>query len=532
MKHDIGAGSLEDGSRLAKIVFSLSTIAVFTKIFGFAEKLVIAGFFGTKAKADVYFGATTIMLSIVWFVRELMYPSLLPVFANALSKPPSAARSLFRKCLLSAAVFLGICSLVLGLLPGVVSTVLLPGFSNDKRLVTANLLRMLAPATLMLGLGMVTYTTLNARRKFLKAAFPEALLKLFVTVGLIALLPALHIYAFGLVLGIGSLAYLIAHLYFIPESRFLLVRGDERDDGGHFKRVLLLMGPLVVGVVFSYISGLIDNLLASKLPGGHLSYLNYAKKLIDAILLIGPVALVTVVYSQLSHLASANEREKLRDLVFKALRLLIYLTAPIACVLVVLRQPIIRCLFQRGEFDVGSTVGTSGAFMVYALGLSTLSLETLLVHSFFSLSDTKTPVKFGILCVLLDIGLAIALLKPLGYFGIAGAFVISKTVKIVILSAILHKRLEGLFDRSIIAFGAKLAVVTCAVWSATTLLVAVENSGSFLQTAIFDVLLPGLGALAAFIFCSYALRIEEFKAMVSLLRYRKAGVKALYEETK
>ncbi|UCG49947.1 MAG: murein biosynthesis integral membrane protein MurJ [Phycisphaerales bacterium] len=531
MKQDIGAGGLEEGSRLAKIVFSLSTIAIFTKIFGFAEKLVIAGFFGTKAKADVYFGATTIMLSIVWFVRELMYPSLLPVFADALSKPPSAPRSLFRKAFVSAAVFLGICSLVLGLLPGVVTTVLLPGFSNEKRLVTANLLRMLAPATLMLGLGMVTYTTLNARRKFLKAAFPEALLKLFVTVGLIALLPVLGIYSFGLVLGVGSLAYLIAHLYFIPESRFMLVRGDP-DDGGPFKRVLLLMGPLVVGVVFSHISGLIDNLLASKLPGGHLSYLNYAKKLIDAILLIGPVALVTVVYSQLSHLASANERQKLRNLVIKTFRLLMYLTVPIACMLVVLRQPIIRCLFQRGQFDVDSTLGTSGAFMVYALGLSTLSLETLLVHSFFSLSDTKTPVKFGVLCVFLDIGLAIALLKPLGYYGIAGALVLSKTVKIVILSAILHKRLEGLFDRSIMAFGAKLIVIGCAVWSVLKLLVAVENSDSFLQTAVFDVILPGIGALAAFVLCSYALRIEEFKAMVSLVRYRKAAVKALYEETK
>ena len=532
MKQDIGLGSLEEGSRLAKIVFSLSTIAVFTKIFGFAEKLVIAGFFGTKAKADVYFGATTIMLSIIWFIRELMYPSLLPVFAGALSKPPSAPRSLFRKAFLSAAVFLGVCSLVLGLLPGAVTTVLLPGFSNEKRLVTANLLRMLAPATLLLGLGMVTYTTLNARRKFLKAACPEAVLKLFVTVGLIALLPLLGIYAFGLVLGVGSLAYLIVHLYFIPESRFLLARRDDPDDGGHFKRVLLLMGPLVVGVVFSHVSALIDNLLASKLPGGHLSYLNYAKKLIDAILLIGPVALVTVVYSQLSHLASANEREKLRNLVTKTFRLLVYLTVPIACMLVVLRQPIIRCLFQRGQFDVSSTVGTSGAFMVYALGLSTLSLETLLVHSFFALSDTKTPVKFGILCVLLDIGLAIALLKPLGYSGIAGALVISKTVKIVILSAILHKRLEGLFDRSIIAFGAKLVVIASVVWSVMRLVVAVENSDSFLQTAVFDLVLPGIGALVAFVLCSYALRVEEFKAMVSLVRYRKAAVKALYEETK
>ena len=89
--------SIEQRFRLVRTVFSLSTIAICTKVFGLAEKFVIAHFFGTGDTADVYFASTGIILSIVWLVRELMYPSFLPVFAGTLSNSASASGNLFRK---------------------------------------------------------------------------------------------------------------------------------------------------------------------------------------------------------------------------------------------------------------------------------------------------------------------------------------------------------------------------------------------------------------------------------------------------
>jgi putative peptidoglycan lipid II flippase len=523
---------IEGKFQLAKTVFSLSTIAVCTKIFGFVEKFVIAHFFGTGDTADVYFASTGIVLSIIWLVRELMYPSLLPVFAGSLSKSASTSGNLFRKVFLSTAGFLTIAVLFLAFFPGFLTNILVPGFSEFKRLMTANLLRALTPAAFFLGLSMVTYTTLNARRNFLKAAFPEAALKLIIVVGLVFLIPVLGIYALALVMGIGGLSCLLIQLYFIPERAFLLKQNANVTNTEHFRKVLLLMGPLVVGVIFSRISGLVDNLLASTLPTGNLSYLGYSKKLIDAILLIGPVALITVIYSHLSHLASAGDYAKFADLVLRSFRLLVYLSVPIACLLIGLKQPLIRFLFERGQFSSDSTFGTAQAFMIYAFGLTTFSLEALLVHSFFALSDTKTPVKYGILCVFLDIVLAIALLKPFGYLGIAGAFVISKTAKIVALSTLLNKRLKGLFSLQIMSFSFKLAVTTCAVWVSVKLLLGVNNSESLLHTFSCDLMLPGTGALLAFVACSYLLRIDEFRALVSLLKHRKAGVRALYGELK
>ena len=513
-------------------MFGLSTITVFTKIFGFVEKTVIAHFFGTTDMADVYFASTGIILSIIWIVRELMYPSLLPVFADSLSKQIPVSGSLFRKVFFSAAIFLIAAAMILIFFPSLVTGTLVPGFAESKRYLTADLLRLLAPATIFLGLAMVTHTILNARKKFLKAAWPDAANKLFIVLGILILVPVLGIYSLALVMGIGGFGCLIIQLYYIPERSFLFKKEYSSDGTEYFKKVLLLMGPLVVGVIFSHISGLVDNLLASTLPSGHLSYLGYSKKLIDALLLIGPVALVTVVYSHLSHLASAGELEKFRNLVARTLRLLLYLSIPVACLLTGLKQPIIRFLFQRGEFSTTSTFDTSRAFMIYAIGFTTFSLEILFVHSFFALKDTKTPVIYGIACVCLDIVFAIVLLRPLGYLGIAGALVISKTIKIIALGTALDKRLCGLFDVKIIPFALKIAVTSCMVWLVLKILLGINNSDTFVNTFTFDLLLPSTGALLVFITCSYLLRIDEFKAMISLIRHRKAAVGVLYEEPK
>ncbi|MHC4647921.1 MAG: lipid II flippase MurJ [Planctomycetota bacterium] len=428
------ADSPAGGGSLVRTVFGLSTIVVFAKIFGFAEKVVVAGFFGTDDTADVYWTCMGIVLSIVFFVRELVYPSFLPVFAGSLAELPSVPGALFKKVFSWAAAFLAGTALILVAFPEVVTGLLAPGFSGSKRQLTVNLLRVLGPGAFLLGLMMVTYTTLNAHKRFVKAALPEAALKLFVVLGMLALVPILGIYALALVLALGAMAGLGAHLYFIPERRFLLHRPIGSDAGAYFRKVLLLMGPLVVGVAFSHISGLVDGMLASRLPTGQLSYLGYSKRLIDAILLVGPVALMTVVYSHLSHLASAGQYERFVVLVTKVFRVLVYLVVPGACVLIGLRVPLIRCLLQRGRFDAGSTSGTSEVFMVYGFGLLTFSLETLLVYSFFALSDTKTPVKYGVLCVFLDIALAVLLVQPFAGLGIAAAFVISKTIKIIILA--------------------------------------------------------------------------------------------------
>ena len=527
VERGVATGSSGDRLRLARVALNLSTIAVLAKIFGFAEKFVVAQFFGTGDTADVYFAVTGIVLSIVWLVRELVNPSLLPVFVAGLAFEGDEPGLLFRRVFLLTARLLVLAAIGVVVFAPLLTRVLVPGFTGVKWHTACRLLRTLAPAIPFLGLSMVVYTVLNAHKRFIRAAVPEAAFKLFVVLGLLALLPMAGIYALAIVMGAGGALCLLVQLSFVPERRFIwAVRADGRADAA-FRQMRRLMHPLLVGVLFSHVNGLVDNVLASTLPTGQLSFLGYSKKLIDALLLIGPVALSTVIYSHLSHLVCTNDYRSFAALMGRACRLLIYLSVPAACILVTLRRPLIGLLFQRGQFGIDSTVGTSEAFLVYALGLTALSLETLLVHGFFAMSDTKTPIKIGILCSLVDVALALILLRPLQYLGIAWAFVIARTLKVALLGILLNRRLEGVFGSDIASFAVRLALCTFALWATLKLLVNLHCSDSFIHTALVGLLLPALGAGLIFALCSHLLRIEEFKAVAALMKHGRAGVKTL-----
>jgi len=507
-------------SALGRVVFSLSVIAVFTKIFGFAEKLVIAHFFGTDVAADVYFASMGVVLSVVFLVKELIYPSLLPVFAESLPGPRHSSAILFRKIFLLAAVALAIFSLCLAVFSDICAGLIVPGFSDDKKHLTSIMLKLLSPGCFFLSLCTITYTVLNSRRKFLKAAFPEAGLKLFIVAGLIVLVPFIGVYALALVLTLGAATVFLVQLYFVPESRELFKTAAIKA-GGEFNKFLKLMGPLVIGVVFSHISGLVDNVLASLLPTGHLSYLGYSKKLINAILLVGPVALVTVVYSQLAHISTLKTKDEFRKLFTRALRFILYVSVPAALLLVALREPFVQILFERGRFTAQSTLGTSNALFVYGIGLVTFSLESLVVYSFYALSNTKVPVKAGILCVFVDIILAVSFVRPFGYMGIAWAFVISKTIKVVILFAVLEKHLGFLYNSKLLGFLSRLAAATILPSFTLHLLCKIENQSSLIRRAVFDLAVPAAGFVSVFIIFSYLLKIRELRELAEFIFHRK-----------
>ena len=216
VERNVAAGSSGDRLRLARVALNLSTIVVLTKIFGFAEKFVVAQFFGTGDTADVYFAVTGIVLSIVWLVRELVNPSLLPVFVAGLASEGDEPGLLFRRVFLSTARLLVLAAIGVIVFAPLLTRVFVPGFAGVKGQTACRLLRVLAPALPFLGLSMVVYTVLNAHKHFMRAAVPEAAFKLFVVLGLLALLPIAGIYALAIVMSAGGAVCLLVQLSFVP----------------------------------------------------------------------------------------------------------------------------------------------------------------------------------------------------------------------------------------------------------------------------------------------------------------------------
>jgi len=514
------------GQILLGTVFALAGINIFSKVFGFAEKVVIAHFFGTGQVADIYFASMGFVLSIVYLVKELIRPSLLPIFSRSLDKGGDICGVLFRKIFFFSAGLLGAIAAFMIVWPGVVADVFVPGFSDEKKMLTGNLIRLLAPATMVWGLSMVTMTALNGRKFFIRAAWPGALMKFSIAAGLILIVPIAGVYALAIVVSAGVLGLLGCHLYFLPESRYLLRTGFDKKIN-EVGQVLALMGPIAIGVISSHVSGIVDNMLGSTLPDGGLAYLGYSKKLIDAILLAGPVALVTVVYSQLCHLAGLKNQRLFTKIFEKSLRLIVCFAWPMSLLLIMLRADIISVLFERGNFCSQSTAATAETFMFYAFGLTTFSLESLVVCSFFALKDTKTPVVIGVIAVGADILLAWWFLPTMGHLSIAMALVVSKSAKVGILLWLMRRRLNGWGDGGIFRFCLKIATATAAAGVAGWL-----AGGWFaFRHSVWELLLISTVFMSTFVTACQLLRIRELKE-VALLVLKKKNKQTNYEQEK
>jgi putative peptidoglycan lipid II flippase len=262
-------------------------------------------------------------------------------------------------------------------------------------------------------------------------------------------------------------------------------------------------------------------MLASMLPTGQLSYLGYSKKLIDAVLLVGPVALVTVVYSQLSHLNAEGKSEEFRFIFIRVFRLILFVSIPASILLVMLREPVVAVLFERGKFTHRSTFGTSQILFIYAVGLVTFAVEVLIVYSFYALSNTKVPAKIGIFAVIIDIILSITLVGPFGIAAIAWAYVFSKTLKVVILLLVMNKKLKFLYNSVFINFLPKI-IVSCTVSIfCLYLLKGLFQDASFMQKFVFDLAIPAAGFTATFLFCSRLFKIEELNLLSTIVFRRK-----------
>jgi len=428
-----GAGAMVRNS----VIVSCAMAAA--KVFGFGEKVAAAKYLGTSDEADCYFATTAVILSLVFIVKELIYPTLMGALTQY-----GHNYIVFNKVFLRTAVVLIVCAVGMAMFNEKLCAFFMPGFSGAREEFAAGLLKKLSPSLVFLGLSYVTYTALNAGKMFLYSAISEAVYKFLVMAGMLVLLPVLGISSVAYLFVSCGLLLLMMHLYFLHKNNFFGVSADSDVSREALKKIRVMMVPLFLGVVFSHISGIFDNILASTLEGGQIAYLGYAKKVVDALILIGPAAVMTVIFSELAHLRAEGDIEKFVKIFAVVCVICVCVSVVVMFLLVGFREDIIRGMFERGKFDAESTAMTSKAFMIYAMGFLTFSLEILFVHSYYSLGETKTVVALGIIFVVVDIALAVILMRRYEYLGIAAAFVISKTLKVVFMGMFLAGRLAKL----------------------------------------------------------------------------------------
>lgn len=308
-----------------------------------------------------------------------------------------------------------------------------------------------------------------------------------------------------------------------------------RDEG--VRRVMRLMGPAIVGTGAIQIKVLVDTVVASGIDGGA-SWLNYAFRLMQFPIGVFGVAIGTAAIPTLSRLASEENIVKFRSTLSDAMKLVFLLAIPSACGLIVLGEPIVSLIYQRGEFDAFDTNMTAWALTAYSIGLAAYAAIKVVSPAFFALDDAKTPMyisvasilvhvptSFGMMQLLSHIGVSPERPNGFGHVGVALATSVVATVNLLVLSFFMRRKIGRLNGRDIISSLVRIVLASAAMSAAaygTYYLLKGYFGTASLRVQMVEAFVPMAVAGVVFLISAKLLRIGELEHLYGTLKRRFA----------
>ena len=213
------------------------------------------------------------------------------------------------------------------------------------------------------------------------------------------------------------------------------------------KKVLALMAPAIFGVSVSQINLLLDTILATFLPTGSVSWLYYSDRLSELPLGVFGVAIATVILPNLSRHHAGQSNQAFSETLDWALKMILVIALPAAVALMLLAEPILVTLFYYGEvMTLRDMAMASLSLKAYAAGLIAFMLIKVLAPGFFARQDMRTPVRIGVIAMVLNMLFNLLLVIPLhkywqvGHLGLAAATSLSAFINAILLFISLRKK--------------------------------------------------------------------------------------------
>jgi putative peptidoglycan lipid II flippase len=420
--------------------FSVGALTALSRLTGFIRDMLISAIMGAGVLADAYFIALRLPNTFRTIFGEGAFSSAyIPSYSRVLAQQGAGqarlfASRIFTMLLVSQLVLVGLFYLFTPLFISLIA----PGFEADpvKYGYVVEMTRITFPYLAFVTLAIMHTGTLNAHGYFAAGAFASVLLNIFVVgfLGIAFLFPNAGVAAsWGvLVSGIAQLALMVGTAWRRGVLEGFAIPRFDAD----VKWFLRALGPAIIGSAGQQIAILLDSILASWLPTGSVSALNYADRLYQLPLGVIGVAAGTVLLPEMSRCVAKGDDDGAARAQNRSIGLTLALAAPFLAMFLTIPEDIIRAAFQRGAFDAEAAQRSGLVLAAYGLGLAPMVVIRSLVASFQSRGDTRTPMLcfFGGLAV--NLTMKFALYKSAGATGLAFATAAGAWVNFALLVAL------------------------------------------------------------------------------------------------
>jgi len=463
--------------RLIKSTGLIGLATSASRVLGFARDVLIANFFGTTVFAEAF----VVAFRIPNLLRDLVgegaaNAAFVPVLTEYCTKRTREEFwDLARNLLHVLVVVLFVVSICGILLAPVIVRLIAPGFIGDaqKLAITVDLTRIMFPFIFLIGLVAYGMGVLNSLNHFAVPAFGPVLLNISMIFFLVYVCPKIGVKGLALAVLAGGALQVITIGYMLRRKglRFISpIRNTSFDPSGPgrefgirglykglihpaIKRIWKLLVPRFFGSAVYQLSVIVDNIFSTFewiVGMGAPAALWYSYRLFHLPLAIFGISLATVALPRMSREVAEKNIPSLKDTIGFSMRSVFLVLIPAGIGLATLGRPIIKILFERGEFTQYSVDITNNALFFYSFGLFACGGIKILVNAFFSLGDTRTPVKTAAAAFFINLVLNFVLMWPLKIGGLALATSIAATSNFIMLYIFLTKKIGPLGTPKII----------------------------------------------------------------------------------
>ena len=519
---------------LTKALGSVGGLTLASRILGLARDMLFAEYVGANFASDAF--------TIAWrmpnmfralFAEGAFSAAFIPMFNKKVAdkKGPGLSAGVdFAQDALSVLLpALVLMTLLLEIFAWPATYVISGGFNGaaaDKFAFAVTLSRITFPYLMLISLASLAGGILNSLHKFWVAAAAPILLNVAQIVALVffhthePLFTAKNQAIAVTVGGALQLAWLIQACW--VNGIHLRLRMPRLSPD--VKRLMKLIAPAAAGAGAVQFNLLVSSALAGKfLPHGSLTYIYYADRLNQLPLGLIGIGLGTVLLPTISHqLGSGADAEAMRTQ-NRGLELALFFTLPATVALVICGVPIITALFQHGHFDASDAVKTGQALAAFSVGLPSYILVKVLTPGYYARHDTKTPMRYAMISIAINLALNLAFIIPLKHVGPPLATAIASTVNVWMLYLTLKKRGHFESDARLRRKIPRLAIAAIFMGVAVYFVAPMALpylSGSILHRAagLFALVSVGFAVYAIACFVTGAFVLDDIKLLTKRAR--------------
>ncbi|MCY6483581.1 murein biosynthesis integral membrane protein MurJ [Clostridium aestuarii] len=509
--------------KIIKSSFVIIVLIILGKIMAFVRDALIASKFGTTYITDIYMFS----LGVVMLLTTVGYgltTTLIPIHTENIENKSQQERNVFVSNILNiSAIYTIIFVTISIILAPYVIYVFAPGFRENAEVFNNSvyILRVMFTSLFFVCIQSIITGVLQAHKEFSAPAAMAFVSNIIYVIYLISLSNKFGINGFAVATVTGFAAQFLINIPKFKELGYKYIFVINFKDE-NIIRLVKLMLPVIISTSIIQINLFISRYFATTIYEGAVAALDFSNKINMLVYEVFAVAISMVVYPTLSSYAAKKSNKEYKKALIRAVNVILLIMVPASIGILILREPIISIIFQRGKFDEKAVKITANALMFYTPAMVAYGVRDILYKAFYSLQDTKSPMINSFLGIIINIILSLIFVNSMQVSGLTLASATSAVITTLILIIILNKKLNGINIKYF--FKVFLKVIVSALTMGFIIInvrnICFSKIGFNFKGDIISIIICFTIGVCVYFMCIYALKVDEYIYMVELIKKR------------